>query len=384
MASALNYEYDFILYRETLVFGAISSDILRRASGVSKYRKTRLFLVECLEEFSNYAKNYTATYDLEILLVQSLQEIKYIILKNGIANQIIVTHTWPTTLFSAVPVFRYTNLVLIEDLLPLSDRLPSGIKNQRYIDRILTKKVSIRMITFRYRRAIHFAKVYFAISDSQEYVMKKYYGLQSDDVVYAPVDDRFFHYSESERTSLMVFGTPDKDVIRCVFNSVGSGKIKEIIIVNSDLSPADVSVSDVKITKIRNYTFQEISDIYRRTLLSITCESRGSFELTPIESIISGVPIISPAVPSLKVLTNRLDSSGLQKEQKVYPFFDYINLIGKCKKKKISKELVDWYFEVENQREFFSTLCNKIFSIDEIGRDFIVKVEQHLFQLSEK
>ena len=384
MPNALNCEYNFILYRDTLVLGAISNDILRRTMGVSKYRKTRLFLVECSKEFSDHARNYTATYDLEILVVQFLQEVKVILLKKGINNQIIVTHTWPNTLFSVVPVFRDQNLLLIEVGLPLFDRLPSGIRDRDYRDRILSTKPAIRMVTFRYRRAVKAAKMYVSISDYEKNVQDKYYDLQSDEVVYCPVDERYFLYAESERKSLMVFGKPNENAIRCIMNSVGHDRIREIILINSRLSLSGGFASDVKITDIRNYTFQEIRDVYKRALLSVTDESRGAFELMPIESIMSGVPIISPVVPSLKILKDSLDSSHPQKEKKVYPFFGYINLVGGCKNDNISKELASWYSEVEYQREFFSVMCNKLFSIDAVARDFIAKVDQHFSYVSEK
>ena len=384
MADALNCEYNFILYRETLVLGAISNDILRRAMGASKYRKTRLFLVKCSEEFSDHARNYTATYDLEILVVQYLQEVKDTLLKKGINNQIIVTHTWPTTLFSVVPLFRDQNLLLIEEIPPLFDRLPSDLRDRDYRDRILSTKPAIRMVTLRYRRAVKAAKMYVSISVYEKNVLGKYYDLQSDEVVYEPVDERYFVYKESERESLMVFGNPNEDAIRCIMNSVGHDRIKEIILINSRLGLSEGFASDIKITEIRNYTFQEIQDLYRRALLSINDESRGSFELSPIESIMSGVPIISPVVPSLKILKDMVDSSHPQKEKKVYPFFDYINLVGEYKNDNMSKELASWYSEVESQREFFSIMCNKLFSIDAVARDFIEKVDQHFSYVSEK
>ena len=384
MPNALNCEYNFILYGETLVLGAISNDILRRAMGVSKYRKTRLFLVECSEGFSDHARNFTATYDLEIFVVQYLQEVKDTLLKKGINNQVIVTHTWPTTLFSVVPLFRDQNLLLIEEVPPLFDRLPSDIRDHDYRDCILSTKAAIRAVTLRYRKAVKASKMYVSISDYEKNVLEKYYDLQSDEVSYDPVDERYFVYTEFERRSLMVFGNPNENAIRCIMNSVGHDRIREIILINSRLSLSESFAPDIKITEIRNYTFQEIQGLYRRALLSITDESRGSFELSPIESIMSGVPIISPLVPSLKILKDMVDSSHPQKEKKIYPFFGYINLIGECKNDKMSKELSSWYSEVESKREFFSVMCNELFSIDAVARDFIAKVDQHFSYVSEK
>ena len=384
MADALNYEYNFILYRETFVLGAIPNDILRRAMGVSKYRKTRLFLVECSEKFSDHARNYTATHQLEILVVHSLQDVKYTTSKKGADYQIIVTHTWPNTLFSVVPLFRDQNLILIEEVPLLFDRLPSDIRGRDIWDHILSTKVAIRMVTFRYRKAVKAAKMYVSISNYEKNVLEKYYDLQSDEVVYNSVDERYFVYTESERTSLMVFGDPDQNAVRCAINSVGNNRIKEIILINSSLSLSESFASGIKITKIRNYSFQEIQGLYRRTLLSIIDESRGSFELTPIESIMSGVPIISPSVPSIQILSDRIDSSTQQSGRKIYPYFDYLKLMGECKNAKVLKELSCWYSEVRGEGEFFSKMCNELFSIDAVAKDFTAKVEQHFSYVSEK
>ena len=384
MASALNYEYNFILYRETLLFGAISNDILRRAMGVSKYRKTRLFLVECSEEFSDHAKNYTAAYDLEILLVHSLHEIKYMVLKNRINNQIIVTHTWPTTLFPVSKTFEHENLLLIDDVAPLIDRWQGGNPDRKSFDYALTLRPVRKIITFRYRRSIKRAKVYVAISDYELKFMKIYYKIIPDAVIYCPVDERFFAYTETERISLMVFGNPNQNAIKFVTNSLGPNIIKEIILVNSKLNLSGSFPSDIKIAYISDYTFQEIRDMYGKTLLSITEESKGSFELIPIESIMSGVPIISPIVPSLQILTNRINSSSSREKERIYPYFDYLKLMDDCERGRALEEFARWFSDVSGQREFFSIMCNKLFSIDAVAKDFIAKVEQHFSYVSEK
>ena len=384
MVDASNYEYNFILYRETLVLSAISNDIIRRAMGVSRYRKTRLFLVKCSEEFCDHAKNYATTYDLEIYMVKFLREVKEILLKEGIDNQMIVTHTWPATLFSVVPIFQDRNLILIEEVPPLFDRLPSKIRDQGYLDRFLTTKAAIRMINSRYMKTVKAAKMYLSISDYEKIVLEKYYGLKPDGVVYEPVDDRYFEYTRSERKSLIIFGNPDRNAIRCIMNSVGTENIKEIIQVNSSLNLLEDFASGVKITEIHNYTFLEIQGLYRRAALSITDESRGSFELTPIESIMSGVPIISPAVPSIQIIKERINSSKPQSEGETYPYFDYLKLRYGCDNGKVLKELASWYSGIQSLRELFSRMCHELFSIDAVGIDFIRKVEQHFSYVSEK
>lgn len=341
-----------------------------------------MFLISCSEEYINHARSYLAQYSVNILSVANIKGAQETILKRNLNEQILVTHTWSDTLFSLVPSFKSLNLVLIEEVPPLFDRIPSDNRKRSYKDRVLSNKAAIRIITFRYRRAVSAAKMYVAISDFEKDVLEKYYSLSPDVIVYEPVDERFFSYTESERTSLMVFGNPRKEVIKCIFDTVGQIYIKEIILVNSALDFSDYFSYSVRITEIHNYNFSEIMEIYRRAVLSVTDESRGSFELIPIESIMSGVPIISPVVPSLQILRNRIDSQTPEGDNKTYPYFDYINLLKEgCE---ASLKLGKWFLEADEKRVHFSGLCFKLFSMDAVGKDFITKVESHFSSDSEK
>lgn len=378
----MTFEYVFILYKETDVHGAISNDILRRAIGVSKYREVRLLLIGCSEEYVNHARCYLVQCSVNILGVYNIREAYETILKRNPNESILVTHSWPDTLFCLVPPFKSLNLVLIEEVPPLFDRLPTENRKRSYKDRILSNKTVIRIITFRYRRYVMAAKMYVAISDFEKDVLEKYYSLSPDMIVYEPVDERFFSYTESERASLMVFGNPRKEVIKCIIYAIGQRCIKEIILVNSNLDLSNYFAYGVRISEIHNYNFLEIKEMYRRTLLSVTDESRGSFELIPIESIMSGVPIISPVVPSLQILRNRIDSQTPEGDDKIYPYFDYLNLLKEgCK---ASQKLGKWFHDADRRRAHFSGLCFKLFSMVAVGKDFITKVENHFSSDSEK
>lgn len=380
----MNYEYNFILYKEIFVFGAISNDILRRAMGVSKYRKTRLFLINCSKEFSHHAKSYVDSHLLEIFTVKSAKEANGVLLKNDGGIQLIVTHTWPSTLYVVVSKFQEQNLILIEEVPPLFDRLPSMIRARSLMDRILSTEVALRAITYRYRKAIKSAKKYIAISDYERKVLEKYYYLYPNDIVYEPVDNRYFVYAESERKSMLIFGNPDNKVIRCVINSIGSENIKEIIQINSGLNLFHTYDSNIKITSINHYNFLEMQSLYRKSAVSITDESRGTFELIPIESIMSGVPIISPLVPSLQVLKSTIDSLYTQSEEKCYPYFDYLRLFNGLVGSDKNSQLAEWYFNIDRKRGFFSKVCHELFSIDAVGKDFIAKGEKYLSYDSKK
>lgn len=378
----MSSEYNFILHEETLVFGAISNDILRRAIGVSNYRKTRLFLVNCSEQFVDHARDYTAPYLVNIHTVNTIEQVHEYLLKKDISEQILVTHTWPSTLYAIVPKFKEWNLVLIDEALPLCDRLPSYIGNRRYIDRILSTKIALRTITHRYRKTVMSAKMYIAISEYERMVLEKYYGLHADAAIYAPVDDRYFFFSESDRKSIIVFGNPNKDAINCVINSIAPRNIEEIILVNSDLSLSEDFIPGINTTHIQHYTFKELQSLYGKAVVSITDESRGLFELIPIESIMSGVPIISPVVPSLQILKDKMDSRFSRSGNITYPYFDYFRLLtNNCNK---NPQLNDWFSKADQMREHFSKMCQEIFSIDNVGMNFISKIEKRLSYTSKK
>ena len=276
------FTYYFILYREHNVLGAISNDIIRRAMGVSIYRRTFVLLIECTDAFGTYVKNYLNNYDVEVCICSLSNAISKIHFSD---SDLVVTHTWPTTMYAVVNTLEIRNLALIEEIPPLFDRFDkefstcAGLK-RGLVDKILTNKLVIRALLIRYRRAVKAANFYVAISEIEELVIKKYYGLHANLTSYNPVDDRFFRYVQNERDSIIVFGSLE-DKVGIINYILGSGElgINKIINVNPNVGESDITFPGTTINVLENYNFEDISEYYRRSYLSITSEYRGSFEL---------------------------------------------------------------------------------------------------------
>lgn len=370
------YSYNFVLYKEHLVYGAISHDIVRRAMGVSIYRPCRITLIGCEKKFVDHLLEYVADSPIEI--IQTTPDIggSNIKCKDG---EIIITHTWMDTLFMTVNIYNNCILVLIENTLPLSDRFPKLDKKQKLTDKFLTWNPILKGITRKYRKAIRRANIYVAISDIQAELIKKYYSLMPDLTSYAPVDNRIFYYTENERNAIMIFGNaaPHCGIINEIINS-GLFQINEIICVNpQDIEP-NIIFPGLKITTIKHYTFEEIRQCYARTIISITSENRGSFELIPIESIMSGVPIISPQVPSLAILKQKICHYDKTEISNLLPFFDH-HVASEIAVNSYEKgQFYKWLRSVDLTRESFATKTTDIFSIPKIAYEFINKVEKAL------
>ena len=94
------------------------------------------------------------------------------------------------------------------------------------------------------------------------------------------MDDRFFRYVQSERDSIIVFGSLEDKVgiINYILGYRELG-INKIINVNPGAKESDFTFPGTTINVLENYSFEDISEYYRRSYLSITSEYRGSFEL---------------------------------------------------------------------------------------------------------
>ncbi|MHB8560213.1 MAG: glycosyltransferase family protein [Thermoplasmataceae archaeon] len=369
--------YYFLLYREYQTLGAISNDIIRRAMGVAIYGDTTIVLIECSKEFQVHVRDYTKGSSLKVLCL-SLDEAK--ILFTTDKGNVVITHTWPQTLYASAHHFEQSYLILIEEIAPLWDRLPkpmpgySAIK-RKLVDRILTRRSVMALLLNRYRRAVRKASLYVAISDIESDLIIRHYGLKPNFTSYEPVDDRFFKYVQSERHSIIVFGDmKDKISIIKILLDQRELKLNEIINFNPSMKKEEITFPGVNITVIENYSFEDIEECYKRTYISITSEYKGSFELIPIESIMSGVPIISPIVPSLSILRNIYIESD-KADVCELPFFDYFSLNKIEADPKLMKTFEKWVTSLNILRQNCAYYSSKIFSIPVIAQNFIRNVE---------
>lgn len=368
--------YYFLLYREYKINGAIPNDIIRRAMGVALYRKAVLVLIECTVEFQAHARDYASGSPLEILCL-FMAEAKFLLAKDK--GNVVITHTWPGTLYAISHHFKRSNLIFIEEALPLSDRLAKqmpgySLIERKLVDRILTRRLVMKLLLNRYKRALRKASLYVAISDIESDLIIRHYGLKPNFTSYEPVDDRFFKYVQNQRNSIIVFGDMwDKiSVIRIILNQ-RELKINEIININPGMKREDIAYPGVNITVLKNYSFEDIREYYKRAYVSIISEYKGAFELIPIESIMSGVPIISPLVPSLSILliNSESDIAGANE----LPFFDYFSLNEVEADPKLMKTFEKWVTSLNILRDNYADYCSKIFSIPIIAQNFIRNVE---------
>lgn len=354
-----NLSFTFVLFREYQIFGAISHDILRRAIGVSMFRGTTIVLVECTEEFVKHAQEYCNDFNIKFIISSFDELIDY-----NFYNNIIITHTWSQTMYSVSKIFGIKNLILIEEVVPLSDRFKKPCIDQTLKNRILTLGPILKVITIKYRRYIRKSMKYIAISDDQKNLLIKRYSLIPSFVSYDPIDKRFFKYKEqSTRNSLLVFNNLQYDhqfmniIDRC--RKIG---VSKIICIGGE-KPSTI-LNGMTIEHIESYTFTEITEIYSSAMLAITNEAKGSFELIPMESLASGVPIITPEVPSIKILEHYLSNNENQ------PFFNYFEFLNAD-----LEAIHSWYSSADKSRSDFSKKVLNMFSPETVAKEFLLNLK---------
>jgi len=347
----------FVLYKEYKIYGAISNDILRRAIGLSIFADTTVLLINCTKEFVLHAIEYCRDSKVKIVECLNIDECK-------INSDFIVTHTWPETLYAVSEIFDIKSLILIEETVPLIDRLKKPHIKQSFKNRILTTNIVLKIITKRYRKYIKYARKYVAISNDQADILKNIYLINPNFISYAPIDNRYFKYEKNNnRDSLLLFNdiqnSPQFAKIVDICKNIG---VSNIICLggNETLN----SLNGIKIEYIKSYTFKQISEIYSRTIVTVTDEPKGSFELIPIESLCSGVPVITPDVPSINILRAHL----FYRENP--PFLNYFSFLeGNL------NTFISWYNKADKIREYFSNEASEFFSMENVAKEFLFNLK---------
>ena len=131
-------------------------------------------------------------------------------------------------------------------------------------------------------------------------------------------------------------------------------------------------ISNIPTYNISKYKLKDIQDIYSSALFSITMENRGSFELIPIEGLCSGVPVISPEVPSVKVLRNVFSADS------EFPVFNYFKFINIDSDEYLLNDFKKWFSIIDESRAKFSEtiLCN--FSMENIAKKFLNDIKRSI------
>lgn len=349
----------FVLFKEHEIYGAIGNDILRRAMGVSIFVDTTIVLIKCTKEFVKHTYDYCNGFNIKIIDSLDINELEFY-------SNYIITHTWPKNLYSVSKIYGINNLILIEEMVPLIDRFKKEHIKQSFIDRMLTTKIISIIITVKYRKYIKKAKKYVAISDDQANILINRYSIHPDFISYDPIDKCFFKYSDNhQRDSLLVFNdlqnSPKFSEIIDICKNIG---ITRVVCIGG--KKCDDSLQGIKIQYVKSYTFEEISGIYFSACLAITSEAKGSFELIPIESLVSGVPVITPEVPSINVLKHHFPY------EENTPFFDYFEFMeGNIEK------FISWYNNVNTSRYCFSRKLSEFFNVENVAIKFLSSLKSN-------
>ena len=124
---------------------------------------------------------------------------------------------------------------------------------------------------------------------------------------------------------------------------------------------------------MNNYSFNDIHKIYSRAAVTIISEREGTFEGMPIESIASGVPVISYDLPSiilmksyLKEMKMNLDPFINIEEFTINSFKSMIDYFTEEKRKEIANIIGNYFSEHTIQQKFIKCLQEKL----NIDKDF--------------
>lgn len=369
MGLTSDFQLTFVLYKEGLIRGAIPNAILRRALGLSRFCKVSVLLIDCTKEFIGHTKEYVPELNVETVSQSQLHPEEY-------AGRIIITHVWPQTLYAVIRLFPKSFVILNVDVAPLFDRLPRYGINQPLFNRLLTFKPSLRVITSRFRRAVMSAKILFAVSDFEADILKRIYGINVDFVSPPPYDDRFFQYTPGKRDSILILGASvreNKQIIDLILESKVFPNIHRIFEINSPHASSASLYKGLEIQRVGPYDFPTVKTLYGRAAVSIIPEWRGTFELPPIESIASGVPTISPEVPSLLMVKSYHQRVG----EGVLPYYNYWKLtLPESLWPK--QEFFEWISMADMQRENMAENMRKLFSIEEVARRFLEELALRL------
>lgn len=368
-----NTTFRFVLYKEKLIYGAIANDILRRAYGLSHYQKVIVMLIDCSNDFEAHARRYMPELNIETLNEQEVKQArrKYL-------DDIIITHTWPDTLFKIRELFPNSHIILIEEIPPLFDRIPDSRSHQPLLNRIMTSRPTLHILTRRYRKAILNADAYVAISDYEAEVLINKYGWHAHFTAYEPVDTRYFRFVDGNRNSILVFGSvkENQKIIKAIVDSGAFPNLSEVYELLSGKDTLKEHVCGLKVNHLDSYDFETISKLYERAVISIVPEWKGSFELIPVESIASGVPVISPLVPSLMIVKSLMIDVPLKGiEGWPFPFFDYQEIKNVNESDMNKREFERWLSSVDLNRKRMSDIARSTFGIDVVAKEFNKNLE---------
>ena len=357
-----NLNYHFIIYQQNNLYDAISGEMYKRAIGASYFVHSHLHLIECSKEFNEFVINIIKDFKLNIQKYETKLEFLKNIRKNDEADVYIVD-AWPNRIHIAKILKKFGfRVVLIEDH-PISfERFNSN----RLIDKFLVFPLIYEIRILKSRNIFKLMDLVVSNSNSTQQFLKEKWKFNSTFISYPPIHSHIFRYVTSkERNSVVIhwpsrMKTRDAIKITSVLDAIEFDKLW-ILNPGNDYSDIQEIFSEKIVVKV-NYTFEEIQAIYSESFLAIIPERDGAFEIIPIESIASGVPVLGATVPSIEAIITILQELGIEE----IPFFSLENL-------NINK-FISWNVRILKIMPKISAIINREFSPENIMRTFVGKI----------
>jgi glycosyltransferase involved in cell wall biosynthesis len=334
----------------------------KRAAGAAKFTVSYLHIIECQENYTGFVVNILRHSGCIVVKHKSVKEfISYVAGRDE--NEIYVVDAWRSRIGIAKQLKKINKRVIVIEDHPISfERFSS----RRIKDRIVTNPLIYKI---RISRSLNiFKKVDYLVTNSEvtsEFLSSKWC-FDSNFVSYPPIHDDVFRYDGASKRDSIVIHCPsnlnqlDLSNIKMVLKSVD---FKNIWLLNPKSGVSDQLEAFKEFIIVKNiYTFEEIRDIYSHSFMSIIPETLGAFELVPIESIASGVPVLGNQVPSIEVINLMLGKYGVSER----PFFNIQNLNA--------QNFRNWVIKIQKYMEEISHIVNERFSPNLIMKEFIDKI----------
>lgn len=354
----------FVILKQQNPFDAISAEMYKRAMGASQFCASFLHLINCAERYNEFVSDILKDSNCTVVRHRSVKEfMEYAKRREG--DEFYVVDAWPTRILIAKRLKEVNKRVILMEDHPISfERFNSN----KFVNRLLTSSPIYKL---RVRRSLKiFRMVDYVVSNSEvtHNFLRIRWSFTASFVSYAPILSHVFgYYTGSKRDSIVVHCPSDLNSadMSNIISALKMLDFKRIYLLNptKECSHSLESFNDRIIIK-RRYSFDEIRDIHSQCYLSVIPEKAGAFELPPIESISSGVPVLGNRVPSIDVIDGLLLKSGIY-EKPLYSLqnFDHMHFR-------------EWLTGIQGQMGSISGIVNSYFSPETVMAHFIKNIYQ--------
>jgi hypothetical protein len=352
----------FVILKLQNPFDAISAEMYKRAMGASQFCASFLHLINCAERYNEFVSDILKDSNCTVVRHRSVKEFtEYAKRREG--DEFYVVDAWPTRILVAKRLKEVNKRVILIEDYPISfERFNSN----KFVNRLLTSSIIYKMRVHRSLKI--FRTVDYVVSNSEvtHNFLRIRWSFTASFVSYVPILSHVFRYNTgSNRDSIVIHCPSDLDAAD-MSNITSASKcfdFKRIYLLNptKECSSSLESFNDRIVVK-RNYSFDEIRDIYSQCYLSVIPERAGTLEGPPIESISSGVPILGNRVSSIDVIDGLLLKSGIHEK----PFYSLENFDH--------MHFREWLTGIQGQMGNISEIVNSYFSPETIMADFIKNI----------